>query len=74
MDIKTKFDIYQLVYFMEDNKINMGRISNIQANVYTGDVISITYTVSKTKGQPNTNVKQETLYATKEYLLDHLIK
>lgn len=72
MDIKTKYNIFQEVYFMEDNKVCQGSVSNITASAYSGNVLSIEYTVSRKNGKSRSNMEEKILYGTKKELLTSL--
>lgn len=72
MDIHTKYDVLQVVYFLDENSVHRGRVENIKIGAYTGGVITIEYTVSKENQNKRKVLKENILWATKELLLSSL--
>lgn len=69
MQITTKFNITDYVYFLEDNKVNFSKIIEININIQSNKVIS-SYCVDSSNLDKFKNENQ--LFATKQELLDSL--
>lgn len=76
MNIKTKFDLGQSVYFMQDNTVHNGIISCVETfNVGTNQD-QVTYNAKQAfktiTWLDYTNLKEKNLFATKEECLANL--
>lgn len=66
MEIKVKFKLRQIVYFMHNNSVSDGIVNTIFVTV-DGNGIKITYVVGTLH-----NMAEEVLFGTKEALLNSL--
>jgi len=73
MEIKTKLDVDQNAYFMQDNKIQTKAIKHIQINVsldaFLNTEVNVKYTVNENS---ITMLYESEVFATKQDLLNSL--
>lgn len=78
MDIKTKFNLLDSVYYMSDNKIRKGNIYAIyykksyKTKGSKDTVVEITYGVSESVYEDYKSINEDMIFSTKEELFNSI--
>lgn len=72
MEITTKYNLEDTVYFMQDNKLKSAEIVGVNVSIRTGASRYIEYKVYRSNDIRELNINEEDLFTSKEELLKSL--
>lgn len=73
MEIKTKYSIGDILFYLDNNQITVGKVVQIEVTVYDNQRYSIWYDM-KPEGFRASRYSEKALFKTKSNLIKHLSK